>query len=247
MKKVFPSTLSAKRLARKTIDLFSAVIVVATIGILATSTVLAQKSADMSSAASGYAIYKGEPKEEKASVMFNVYEGAENVMQILEILREFGAKATFFIGGIWAEKNAETLLRIVSEGHELGCHGYLHRDHSVMSVEQNKEEIAICCNLIRAVTGVTVTLFAPPSGAYGKNTEEACRSLGMKLIMWTKDTIDWRDADIDLLVSRATKNISKGDLILMHPKPQSVEALPRILAAYNEKGIALATVSDTIT
>ena len=116
-----------------------------------------------------------------------------------------------------------------------------------MTVEQNKEEIAICCNLIRSVTGVSVTLFAPPSGAFNEATEVACRALGMKLIMWTKDTIDWRDTDVDLLVKRATKNISNGDLILMHPKSQSVKALPRIIEAYRGKGIELTAVSNSIT
>ena len=214
---------------------------------MATCTLLAQKSSSSASTAVGFAIYKGDPEESKASIMFNVYEGTENVNAILDILRERSAKATFFIGGIWAEKNTETLLRIMVEGHEIGCHGYLHRDHSAMTLDQNKEEIAVCCNLIRAVTGVTVTLFAPPSGAFGANTEKACQALGMKLIMWTKDTIDWRDSDVDLLISRATKNISKGDLILMHPKKQSVEALPKIIDAYSVNGIELVPVSESIS
>ena len=245
MKRVFPAAAVTKRFRRKTADIVSAVIVVATIGILATCCILAYTAP--ASPVSNFAIYKGDTAENKASVMFNVYEGADNVLQILDILREHSAKATFFIGGIWAEKNTDTLLKIVMEGHELGCHGYLHKDHSEMTVEQNKEEIAVCCNLIRSVTGVTVRLFAPPSGAFGQSTEEACRALGMKLIMWTKDTIDWRDNDVDLLVKRATTNISNGDLILMHPKSQSVSALPRILDAYEKRGIELTTVSDTLS
>ena len=245
MKKVFPPVDLTKRFRRKTADILSALTVIVIIAILATCTILTYTAP--AAPVSSSAIYKGDTQENKASVMFNVYEGADNVLQILEILREHDAKATFFIGGIWAEKNADILLKIVMEGHEVGCHGYLHKDHSKMTLEQNKEEIAVCCNLIRSVTGATVKLFAPPSGAFGQNTEDACRALGMKLIMWTKDTIDWRDSDVDLLVKRATKNISNGDLILMHPKSQSVTALPRILSAYKKSGIALTTVSDTVS
>jgi len=196
--------------------------------------------------AGGFAIYKGDPTEDAVALMFNVYEGADNVMTILEILRKYSAKATFFIGGIWAEKNPETLREILLSGQEIGSHGYLHKDHAKLSLEQNKEEIAISSNLIYTITGKRVTLFAPPSGSFGEATEIACKALGMKMIMWTKDTIDWRDTDTDLLIKRATKEMSKGDLILMHPKAQTVRALPSIIQAYQEAGYELKTVSEVL-
>ena len=247
MKKLLSKQSVKKHIPRKVADVLSFVVVIVTVALLFTSTLLARKGSENVSSASGFAIYKGETEEAEASLMFNVYEGAENVEMILEILRRYSAKATFFIGGIWAEKNHKTLLDIAMEGHELGCHGYLHKDHSQMTQEQNKEEIAICCNLIKNVTGVTVKLFAPPSGAYGKATEAACRALGQKLVMWTKDTIDWRDSDVPTLVKRATKNISKGDLILMHPKSHTVTALPEIVESYLGKGFRLVTVSEMLS
>ncbi len=246
MEKVSTDAAKKKPLNRKTADILSAVAVFLTIGALLLATVFSSSPKNETVNASGFAIYKGATNEKKAALMFNVYEGAENVENILEILRKYSAKATFFIGGIWAEKNAETLLKIAVSGNELGCHGYLHKDHSKMTVEQNEEEIAICTRLVKNVTGERIKLFAPPSGAYGANTEEACKALGLKLIMWTKDTIDWRDKDVDLLVRRATKNIEKGDLILMHPKDQTVLALPRIIEAYQENGFELVTVSEAL-
>ena len=115
-----------------------------------------------------------------------------------------------------------------------------------MTVEQNKEEIVLCTRLVKTITGEQITLFAPPSGSYGENTESACQALGLKLIMWTKDTIDWRDKDVDLLIKRATKNIDKGDLILMHPKDQTILALPSIIEAYQAAGFKLVTVSEAL-
>ena len=179
-------------------------------------------------------------------MMFNVYEGGEIVIQFLEILRNYSAKATFFIGGVWAEKNADVIKRIADEGHEIGCHGYLHKDHKQLSTEQNKDEIVKTNRLLKEITGKPVTLFAPPSGSFGENTVSACRALGQKMILWTKDTIDWRDKDVSLLVKRATKNISSGDLVLMHPKEQTVRALPQIIEAYLSEGLSLLTVSEVI-
>ena len=246
MKKVSPVSKAKKHFPRRLFDILSATILGITVFALATCGVFAIKSEQNTVSASGSAIYKIETEKESAGLMFNVYEGTEIVLEILEILRDHSAKATFFIGGIWAEKNHETLLKIAMEGHELACHGYLHKDHSKLTTEQNKEEIAVCCNLIGAVTGESVRLFAPPSGAYGAATEKACASLGLKIIMWTKDTIDWRDDDVDLLVKRATKNISKGDLVLMHPKPQTTKALPQIIEKYQASGFSLQTVSEIL-
>ena len=89
-----------------------------------------------------------------------------------------------------------------------------------------------------------MTLFAPPSGSYSKTTLEVCSSLNYKTIMWSKDTIDWRDSDINLIVKRATKNVTNGDLILMHPKSHTLNALDQIIKIYEEKNLQLVTVSQ---
>ncbi|MBO4472271.1 MAG: polysaccharide deacetylase family protein, partial [Clostridia bacterium] len=211
--KVLPAETQRKPSRRKRIEILSSLAIILTILALTFVTGMTYRYNGETERASSFAIYKGDTERKEAALMFNVYEGAENIIKILDILRKYSAKATFFIGGIWAEKNTDTLLKIVLAGQELGSHGYLHKDHAKLSIEQNKEEIAISSRLVEKVTGQPVTLFAPPSGSFGENTETACKALGMKMILWSKDTIDWRDDDVDLLVKRATKNISEGDMI----------------------------------
>ena len=246
MKKVLPSDAPPKPTSRKVADVISALIITITVVSLAFVTGVTVTQDKSTTSVGNFAIYKGNGERGVAALMFNVYEGCDIVMEILSILRKYSAKATFFIGGIWAEKNSQTLLSITRAGQELGCHGYLHKDHAKLSIEGNKEEIAICSRYVEKVTGQPITLFAPPSGSFGENTEAACKALGMKMILWTKDTIDWRDSDVDLIVKRATKNISNGDLILMHPKAQTVTALPTIIEAYLAQNISLTTVSEVI-
>ena len=246
MKKVLPKTIFSKPLPRKVADVLSAIVLLFTVTALFFATKLTYPQDTKSVDAGNFAIYKGSEQREAAALTFNVYEGADVVREILTILRKYAAKATFFIGGIWAEDNAETILEIVEGGHEIGSHGYSHKDHEKLSLEQNKEEMAKTNRLLRKITGKPVLLFAPPSGSFGENTVAACRALGQKMILWTKDTIDWRDKDVPLLVKRATKNIKNGDLILMHPKMQTVTALPQIIEAYIAKGLSLLTVSEVI-
>lgn len=67
-------------------------------------------------------------------------------------------------------------------------------------------EIGLTHEIIKQLLGYEMTLFAPPSGSYGQNTLKVAQDMGYKTIMWSKDTIDWRDQDENLIYSRATKN-----------------------------------------
>ena len=190
--------------------------------------------------------YKGDTNKPNASLMINVYQGSEFIEPIMHALTEGGAKATFFVGGSWASRNPEIVKKIVDNGFEIGNHGYLHKDHDKISAERQSQEITTCHDLIKQLTGVEMTLFAPPSGAYNRTTVEICNTLNYKTIMWTLDTIDWRDKSSDLVFKRATKKIQNGNLILMHPTAHTLEALPSVINAYTRAGIQLVSVSDNI-
>lgn len=198
-------------------------------------------------ASGGSPYYRGGGEGDRISLMFNVYEGKDVVYGILDELKERNLKATFFIGGCYADDNEEMLRRIAEEGHELANHGYFHLDQAKLSEERNREEIESAGNLIRSVCGITPTLFAPPSGSFGDNTLAAAERLGYSVVMWSKDTIDWReDATKEKIIKRATDGAAAGDLVLMHPKPLSLEALPEILDIYEELGLKQSTVSENL-
>lgn len=192
------------------------------------------------------AIYNGNRANKNVSLMFNVYENTDVVNGIIDVLNEKGVKATFFVGGCWADDNGETLSRIVSTGNEIGNHGYFHKDHKKLGYEKNKEEISLTGVIVKALCGANLTLFAPPSGSFSSATLEACADLGYKVIMWSKDTIDWRDSDKDTLIKRATQNLSNGDLILMHPKPHTLSVLPEIIDNIKGQGYGIITVGENI-
>ena len=91
-----------------------------------------------------------------------------------------------------------------------------------------------------------MNLFAPPSGSYSKTTIETAKELGYTSIMWSRDTIDWRDQDENLIYSRAVKNAAGGDLILMHPTEKTAAALPKIIETLLGEGFNLTTVSECL-
>lgn len=197
------------------------------------------------------AVYNGKTDCGKIALTFNVYERADNVAKIAEILDEYGFKSTFFVGGCWAAKNGDTLLKLASSGHEIGNHGYSHLDHAKLSRKRNEEEIRITEKVIDSSLSslpdyANSKLFAPPSGSMSNAMFDACKELGYTVIMWTRDTIDWRDHNSDLIFERATKNLKAGDIILMHPTDATVAALPRILEYIKSQNLVADTVSNVI-
>ena len=194
--------------------------------------------------AAGAPIYNGNKDSKAVALMFNCYEGSDEIEKILETLKDNNAKATFFIGGSWAKNNTETLKKIQEDGHELGNHGYLHKDHKTLNELQNKQEIMQTHKLVKEVCDIDMNLFAPPSGSYNKTTVKVAEDLGYRTIMWSRDTIDWRDNDLDVLFSRATKNIAAGEMVLMHPKPHTAKVLDKIIKEIVANGLALKTVSE---
>ncbi len=197
------------------------------------------------------AIYEGDKSSNSVSLMFNVYENGDNAKRIAQLVTGYGFSTTFFVGGSWVAKNGDTLLNIASMGIEIGNHGYLHRDHKQLSFDANVKEIRLAERIIDATLNAfpaytNCKLFAPPSGSIGNDMFEACNQLGYKVIMWTRDTIDWRDHDANLIYTRAIDNLHAGDLILLHPTDHTLQALPRILEYIKSVGLKVDTVTNVI-
>lgn len=184
--------------------------------------------------------------KQAVSLMINVYWGTDIVEGMLDLFQEQGVRVTFFVGGCWADDNVPTVRRMAEEGHEVGSHGYFHREHDKLSFRENVEEIGTSIEFLSLVTGKPVSLFAPPSGAYSGDTLRAAESLGLKTVLWSRDTVDWRDKDVSLCYTRATKDISGGELILMHPMEHTLKALPKILQYCEGNGLAIIPAGENI-
>lgn len=190
--------------------------------------------------------YCGDAKQPQISLMINVYWGNEFIEPMLKVLKDEGVQTTFFVGGSWANKYSDLLQAIVNDGHEIANHGYNHKEHSKLSYEQNYNEINMCHEVVKGLTNIEMNLFAPPSGDFNKTTLQVASALKYKTIMWSKDTIDWRDKNTDLIIKRATNNIKGGDLILMHPTKNTLEALPEIIKICKAKGLDIVPVTKCL-
>lgn len=191
-------------------------------------------------------LYNGNKNSNKVTFMVNVYWGNEYIDGMLETFEKYGVTTTFFVGGSWAVKYPEILQKIYNAGHEIGNHGYFHKDQDKLGYDGNYEEIKVTHDTVKELLGVEMNLFAPPSGAFNNATLQAAKDLGYKTIMWTKDTIDWRDKNSELIYSRAT-SVSGGSFVLAHPTEKTLDALPQILEYYKNNNLQVCTVSENLS
>ena len=238
----FLNVKSEKKFVNITCNIILSVMVLFVFGL----SVFSPLYAETVSAGNG-AIYYGNKNSNKVSLMINVYWGEEFLDDILKILDENGVKTTFFVGGCWCNKNVEMLEKICEKGHEIANHGYNHLDAVKLNFESLQKEIKTTEQIVYNACGKTTNLFAPPSGSVNSEVVKNALNLGYKTIMWTHDTIDWRDKDENLIFTRATKNVIGGDLILMHPTLKTKNSLDNIIKTLKNKGLEVDTVSNVIS
>ncbi|NLM44666.1 MAG: polysaccharide deacetylase family protein [Clostridiales bacterium] len=191
-------------------------------------------------------IYKGNEMEKKVAFACNVVWGNEYLPDMLREFKKNNIKITFFIGGDWADKNKELLMRIYEDNHEIGNHGYNHLKQTQISEEKNREEIIKTEEAINNIIGVKTNLFAPPYGDLNKKVVTIAESLGYKVIMWSIDTIDWNTKDYTKILERVNKKIHNGAIILMHPTESTVKALPIMINDLIKNNYKIVPVSEVI-
>lgn len=191
--------------------------------------------------------YQGSKDEKVVAFACNIDWGNEHIDAMLEIFKANNIKITFFPTGRWAENNKELLLKIYSEGHEIGNHGYRHLDYDKLDYSSNFNEINTAHEIIQDIISESPKYFSPPSGAFNESTIKAAHDLGYKTILWSVDTIDWRkDSYKDVIVKRIVDKVHDSAIVLMHPTGETNKALPDIINKLFQKGYKIGTISDVL-
>jgi len=189
------------------------------------------------------------------ALTINVDWGEEYIPAMLDVLDQRKARATFFVTGRWAKKNPELLKTISSRGHQIENHGYSHPHPDQLSIGANQEEIKKTESIIEGIIGKKTHLYAPPYGEKGASGLQAADALGYQTILWTLDTVDWRaNSTPEIIVKRilnpaiqfGIKPEKSGAIVLMHPKANTVKALPVILDQLARDGFGFQTLDGLI-
>ena len=162
---------------------------------------------------------------------------------LLDILDQYGAKATFFLIGSKVSGQASVVRSIQARGHQLGNHSWSHPELPKLSADQIAGEIDHTNEAIKQATGVKPSILRPPYGAVNGVVLEQLRARGMSSILWSVDTRDWADRNSQIVCSRAVAGARPGAVILMHDIHQtSVNAVPCILSSLKQQGYSFVTI-----
>lgn len=144
------------------------------------------------SAQAKHPIYSVDTEKNQVSLGINCAWGNEDIPQLLDILNKYKIKATFFIVGEWCDKFPESVKLIYDAGHEIGSHSDTHADMTKLDDAGILREIRDSRKKLEAVTGMSVTLFRVPSGAYNSRVVELIENEGMYPIQWDCEVMDMK-------------------------------------------------------
>ena len=166
----------------------------------------------------------------------------------MNILSENGCEATFFVVGNMIEGNEALLQRMAEEGHEIGAHGWDHRQLTSLSKEEIRQQILQCRAKIYEACGVDTKIMRPSYGSYNDQLRSVAGQQGISLINWSVDSQDWKSKDANSIYKTVIANAKNGAIILCHDLQEStVDAMERAIPALLEQGYQLVSVSDLFT
>lgn len=161
---------------------------------------------------------------------------------LLDKLAEHHAPATFFVLGKNVGHYPEAIQRMVDEGHQVGSHGYDHKDITKLTREGIEHEVQWTNEAVEKAAGVTPQVFRPP---YGANGVVYNRLIPAPLVLWDVDTEDWLHRDAKQTVQTAMDEVAPGSIILMHDIHQtSVAAVPELVDDLQQAGYTLVTIDE---
>ena len=134
---------------------------------------------------------------------------------ILDTLKEYDIKATFFLCGFWVNDYPDKVKAISDAGHEIGNHSLTHPHMSKLSPEQMKSELSQFDNLLEPIIGRRTKLFRAPYGEYDDRVIKTVREAGYEVIQWNIDTVDWKpERSAQTILDTVLPKLSDGSIIL---------------------------------
>ncbi|MBR4881583.1 MAG: polysaccharide deacetylase family protein [Clostridia bacterium] len=168
--------------------------------------------------------------------------------EILDILKKYDVRATFFTVGTNVERFPELVQRELSEGHEVANHTYSHKHMAKLTEAQFKDEVKGWEDVIYEGHEYTSDLFRPPEGILTDGEKQVISELGYDVVLWSIDTRDWAHNKVDRIVDAVISDVTDGAVILFHdfvsgdsPTP---EALEIIIPKLKDMGYEFVTVSQ---
>lgn len=176
------------------------------------------------------------------ALTFDDGPSGETTPRLLDILKEKSVPATFFMLGMRAAAYPDVVRRVKAEGHEVASHTMYHQNLITLAPEAVAADIAEAKATMAGILGGEPGLIRPP---YGNYDGMVAGLVGTPMILWSVDTLDWKNKDVGAIISTAMGQVHDGAVILMHDiYPTSVDSIPGLVDSLRASGYEFVTVSE---
>jgi len=204
----------------------------------------------------GRIVSRGRPRSPAIALTFDDGPTEPYTSQILDVLRAFDARATFFVLGACAAAAPSALARAVADGHELGNQTWDHATLPIATPRLIRATIRRTSDLVERDTGVRPRVSSAPFGWRNPWVDRVERGEGCQPIAWTIGVHDTDRPGAGVIERRVIERLQDGAIVLLHDgrslddhpdASQVVEALPGILREAHRRGLRLLTVSELLS
>ena len=194
--------------------------------------------------------WRGANRLPTVALTFDDGPNGEYTPQILDVLRDHDAVATFFVVGKNVERYPEVVLRAAKEGHVIGSHSFNHKALTFRRIESIRQKIEQTEGAVLVAAGLAPTLFRPPYGFRNPMVLRAARDLGYQVVTWSVTSTDWKRIGAAAIARQVLDKVRPGSIVLFHDGPgdrsQTVESLPIIVDELHRRGYWTVTVPELL-
>ena len=202
----------------------------------------------------GTVFLSGSSKSNKIALTFDDGPSEVTSDQVLDILKQYNVKATFFLMGQNVSKYPQVVARMVNEGHIVAGHSWSHAELDKVSSQQMQNEINYTEAAIYEVTGKSSALVRPPYGSLNREGLEFLAQNCYKVVNWSVDSLDWKYPDNgDQVIISTLPDVRGGAILLFHTLPGKEQSriirdvLPRIIYSLQSQGYEFVTVNELLS
>lgn len=167
---------------------------------------------------------------------------------VLDLLKRFDARATFFLVGERVQEHPDLVRQIIAAGHEVGSHSYRHESYKGKSLRWIADEMKRNWNCLKPLVGERsrCEIFRPPYGTLSFRLLLWVSFHRVRIVLWSKDPEDFsHHTGAEILRYFDERPARAGDILLLHDKSQAtLDALGPLMGLVKGQGLVLATVSE---
>ncbi|MCS7459600.1 polysaccharide deacetylase family protein [Paenibacillus doosanensis] len=171
----------------------------------------------------GWGVYRRGEMRRTAYLTFDDGPDPEYTPKLLDLLRQYGVKATFFVLGAKAQEHPELIRRMRGEGHLIGIHNYSHWANALMSPGKVRRQVAAAARVIEEITGERPVYYRPPWGIINLFDFGLLREF--RMVLWSLIPGDWRSRGGKARIQRRLESrFRDGAVIVLHDSGQTLGA-----------------------